>query len=149
MLKVYNTLTRRKEDFHPSHGNRVSMFVCGPTVYDLSHIGHARTYIAYDIIARYLRFKGYSLFYLMNITDVDDKIIKRAKEDGVKVTAETCPHYFSLIDEQALGYDTNMKVNPPLRSRDDTEAIRQGLASGAIDAIASDHAQRTWNSTAN
>ena len=84
MLKVYNTLTRRKEDFHPSHGNRVSMFVCGPTVYDLSHIGHARTYIAYDIIARYLRFKGYSLFYLMNITDVDDKIIKRAKEENRK-----------------------------------------------------------------
>ena len=84
MLKVYNTLTRKKEDFHPIHGNRVNMFVCGPTVYDLSHIGHARTYVAYDIIARYLRFKGYSLFYLMNITDVDDKIIKRAKEENKK-----------------------------------------------------------------
>ena len=84
MLKVYNTLTRKKEDFHPIHENRVNMFVCGPTVYDLSHIGHARTYVAYDIIARYLRFKGYSLFYLMNITDVDDKIIKRAKEENKK-----------------------------------------------------------------
>jgi cysteinyl-tRNA synthetase len=84
MLKVYNTLTRKKEDFHPNNGNRVNMFVCGPTVYDLSHIGHARTYVAYDIIARYLRFKGYSLFYLMNITDVDDKIIKRAKEENRK-----------------------------------------------------------------
>ena len=79
-LKIYNTMTGEEEDFKPIHGNRVNMFVCGPTVYDVTHIGHARTYIAYDIIARYLRYKGYSLFYLMNITDVDDKIINRAKE---------------------------------------------------------------------
>jgi len=79
-LKIYNTMTGEEEEFKPIHGNRVNMFVCGPTVYDLTHIGHARTYIAYDIIARYLRYKGYSLFYLMNITDVDDKIINRAKE---------------------------------------------------------------------
>jgi len=79
-LKIYNTMTSEEEEFKPIHGNRVNMFVCGPTVYDLTHIGHARTYIAYDIIARYLRYKGYSLFYLMNITDVDDKIINRAKE---------------------------------------------------------------------
>lgn len=68
--------------FKPTHGNRVYMFVCGPTVYDLSHLGHARTYISYDIIARYLRYKGYSLFYIMNITDVDDKIINKAKDLG-------------------------------------------------------------------
>ena len=80
MLEVYDTLTRKKGEFRPIHGNRVSMFVCGPTVYDLSHIGHARTYLAYDIIARYIKFKGFSLFYLMNITDVDDKIIEKAKE---------------------------------------------------------------------
>ena len=79
-LKIYNTMTGEEEDFKPIHGNRVNMFVCGPTVYDVTHIGHARTYIAYDIIARYLRYKGYTLFYLMNITDVDDKIINRAKE---------------------------------------------------------------------
>jgi len=79
-LKIYNTMTGEEEEFKPIHRNRVNMFVCGPTVYDLTHIGHARTYIAYDIIARYLRYKGCSLFYLMNITDVDDKIINRAKE---------------------------------------------------------------------
>lgn len=79
-LRIYNTMTGEEEEFKPIHGNRVNMFVCGPTVYDLTHIGHARTYIAYDIMARYLRYKGYSLFYLMNITDVDDKIINRAKE---------------------------------------------------------------------
>ncbi|MGQ9542464.1 MAG: cysteine--tRNA ligase [Candidatus Bathyarchaeia archaeon] len=80
VLYVSNTMSGVKEEFKPIHGNRVNMFVCGPTVYDYSHIGHARTYVVYDIIARYLRFKGYSLFYLMNITDVDDKIIERAKE---------------------------------------------------------------------
>jgi len=81
-LRIYNTRTRTVEEFKPERGNRVYMFVCGPTVYDHSHIGHARTYLAYDIIARYLRAKGYSLFYLMNITDVDDKIINRANEAG-------------------------------------------------------------------
>jgi cysteinyl-tRNA synthetase len=75
-------MTGTEEEFKPIHGNRVNMFVCGPTVYDHAHIGHARTYLAYDVIARYLRFKGYSVFYLMNITDVDDKIIDRAKERG-------------------------------------------------------------------
>jgi len=69
-----------EEEFKPIHKNRVNMFVCGPTVYDHAHIGHARTYLAYDVIARYLRYKGFSLFYLMNITDVDDKIIERAKQ---------------------------------------------------------------------
>jgi len=82
VLRIYNTLTRKREVFKPIHGNRVNMFVCGPTTYDLSHLGHARTYIAYDIIARYLRYKGYSLFYIMNITDVDDKIINKAKSIG-------------------------------------------------------------------
>jgi cysteinyl-tRNA synthetase len=81
-LKIYNTKTRSIEEFKPARGNRVYMFVCGPTVYDHSHIGHARTYLAYDIIARYLRARGFSLFYLMNITDIDDKIINRANESG-------------------------------------------------------------------
>lgn len=81
-LKIYNTLSRKKELFKPIHENRVKMFVCGPTTYDLSHLGHARTYISYDIIARYLRYQGYSVFYVMNITDVDDKIINQAEKLG-------------------------------------------------------------------
>lgn len=84
MIKVYNTMTRKKEEFKPINKNRIKMFVCGPTVYDKSHIGHGRTYIAFDVIARYLKYKGYSLFYLQNITDIDDKIIKRANELGVE-----------------------------------------------------------------
>jgi len=82
MIEIYNTLSREKEIFKPRDGNRVKLFVCGPTVYDNSHIGHARTYISFDVIARYLKYQGYSVFYLQNITDIDDKIIKRAKETG-------------------------------------------------------------------
>ncbi len=80
------------------------MFVCGPTVYDHSHIGHARTYLAYDIIARYLRAKGYSLFYLMNVTDVEDKIITRANASGVdplKMADEFAKEF--MTDMEALG----------------------------------------------
>ncbi len=80
VIRIYDTMARQKIDLKTIRQNRINMFVCGPTVYDLCHIGHARTYIAYDIVARYLRSRGYSLFFLMNITDVDDKIIKRAKE---------------------------------------------------------------------
>lgn len=83
-MKVYNTMTRKKEEFKPANKNRIKMFVCGPTVYDKSHIGHGRTYISFDVIVRYLKYKGYSVFYLQNITDIDDKIIKRANELDVE-----------------------------------------------------------------
>jgi len=83
MLKLYNTLTQRKEAFRPRRGKKVNIFVCGPTVYDLAHLGHARTYIAFDIIVKYLRYKEYNVFYLQNITDIDDKIIKRANEKKI------------------------------------------------------------------
>ena len=106
-LKVYNTKSRTVEEFSPLHGNRVYMFVCGPTVYDQSHIGHARTYLAYDIIARYLRAKGYSVFYLMNITDIDDKIINKANELGQDplMLAEKFRNDF-LEDMHSLGIDS-------------------------------------------
>ena len=81
-LRVYNTLTRRQDKFDPIRPKRVNMFVCGPTVWDVSHIGHGKTYVAYDIIARYLRRKGFSVFFLLNITDVDDKIINKAHDLG-------------------------------------------------------------------
>jgi len=82
MIKLYNTMTRRKEIFKPKEGNKIRMFVCGPTVYDHSHIGHARTYISFDVIVRYLKYSGFTVFYLQNITDLDDKILKRAEELG-------------------------------------------------------------------
>jgi len=79
-LKVYNSLTRRKESFTPSVPGEVKMFVCGPTVYDYVHLGHARTYLAFDTITRYLQFLGYRVVYLMNITDVAEKIVQRAEQ---------------------------------------------------------------------
>ncbi|MEG3134773.1 cysteine--tRNA ligase [Rouxiella sp. T17] len=82
MLKIFNTLSRQKEEFKPIHAGKIGMYVCGITVYDLCHIGHGRTFVSFDVVARYLRFLGYSLKYVRNITDIDDKIIKRAAENG-------------------------------------------------------------------
>ena len=83
VMKLYNTLSRKKEILRPRKAKSINLFVCGPTTYDLSHLGHARTYIVFDMIVRYLRKSGYNVFYLQNITDIDDKIIKRAKEQHV------------------------------------------------------------------
>lgn len=82
-LAVYNTLTQKVEPFQPRVEKKVTIYVCGPTVYDYSHIGHARTYIAFDVIVRYLRYRGYQVEYVVNITNVEDKIINRAKETGM------------------------------------------------------------------
>lgn len=83
-LKVFNTLTAQKEEFIPLHPPQVLMYACGPTVYDLSHLGHARMAMTFDVIQRYLRFAGYQVTFVRNITDVDDKIINRAKERGMR-----------------------------------------------------------------
>ncbi|MEN2974713.1 MAG: cysteine--tRNA ligase [Candidatus Caldarchaeales archaeon] len=77
-LKIYDSLSREVEEFVPISDNKVFMYVCGPTVYDYMHIGHMKTYVFYDVLARYLSYKGYSVYFLMNITDVDDKIINRS-----------------------------------------------------------------------
>jgi len=82
-LKIYNTLSRKKEDFIPVEKRKVKMYVCGMTVYSDAHIGHARTYFAFDVIRRYFEYKGYNVTYVQNITDVDDKIIAAANQEGV------------------------------------------------------------------
>jgi len=89
MLKIYNTLSRQKEEFKPIHAGKIGMYVCGITVYDLCHIGHGRTFVAFDVVSRYLRYCGYQLNYVRNITDIDDKIIKRANESGESVETLT------------------------------------------------------------
>lgn len=89
MLHVYNTLGREKQLFEPITPGKVSMYVCGMTVYDLCHIGHARMLTAFDVIARWLRASGYDVNYIRNITDIDDKIIKRALEEGISPEALT------------------------------------------------------------
>ncbi|MBT9432560.1 cysteine--tRNA ligase [Candidatus Sodalis endolongispinus] len=82
MLKIFNTLTRQKEEFKPIHAGKVGMYVCGITMYDLCHIGHGRTFVAFDVVTRYLRYRGYEVNYVRNITDIEDKIIRRAAENG-------------------------------------------------------------------
>ena len=89
MLRVYNSLTRRVEEFTPLIPGDVQMYVCGITVYDYCHVGHARMLVAFDVIARWLRHLGYRLTYVRNITDIDDKIIRRAHENGESVGALT------------------------------------------------------------
>jgi cysteinyl-tRNA synthetase len=89
MLQIYNTLSRKKEVFKPITSNKVGLYVCGITIYDRCHIGHARTYVAFDIIARYFKYLGYDLTHVRNITDVDDKIIQRANENGESCEALT------------------------------------------------------------
>ena len=82
-LRVYNTLTREKSDFNPIQEGKVRMYVCGPTVYDSAHVGHAMSALVFDVVRRYLMFRGYDIDYVMNFTDVDDKIIDRANRLGV------------------------------------------------------------------
>src|SRR5262249_38358351 len=82
-LRIYNTLTRKKEEFVPLVPGRVGIYVCGVTVYDFSHVGHARSALAFDMIRRYLLFRGYQVRFVRNFTDVDDKIIQRAQREGV------------------------------------------------------------------
>jgi cysteinyl-tRNA synthetase len=85
MLKIYNTLTRKKETFTPKVAGKVGMYVCGMTVYDYCHIGHARVMVVFDTVARYFRYQGYELTYVRNVTDIDDKIIHRANENGEEI----------------------------------------------------------------
>ncbi len=98
-MQIYNTLTRKKEEFQPIRPNgKVSMYACGITAYDLSHIGHARSAVVFDVIARYLRFLNYNLVFVRNFTDVDDKIIKRANEEGL-TSQEVAEKYIAAFHE--------------------------------------------------
>lgn len=89
MLKIYNTLTRQKEEFKPLKPGKIGLYICGVTVYDYCHLGHARTYTSADVFIRYLRWRGFDVNHVRNITDIDDKIIKRANEKGEDYTAVT------------------------------------------------------------
>ncbi|MDD7425788.1 MAG: cysteine--tRNA ligase [[Actinobacillus] rossii] len=113
MLKIFNTLTREKEEFKPINPNQVGMYVCGVTVYDLCHFGHGRTFVSFDVITRYLRYLGYNLRYVRNITDVDDKIIKRALENN-----ETCNELVNrMIAEMHKDFDALNIQRPDVEPR--------------------------------
>lgn len=113
MLKIFNTLSREKEIFKPITPNKVGLYVCGVTIYDLCHIGHGRTFVAFDVVTRYLRFLGYDLTYVRNITDVDDKIIKRALENG-----ETCDELTErMLNEMYADFDALNIKRPDVEPR--------------------------------
>lgn len=113
MLKIYNSLTRQKEVFTPIHPGKVGMYVCGVTIYDLCHIGHGRTFVSFDVVSRYLRYSGYDLTFVRNITDIDDKIIKRAAENG-----ESCESLTErLIGEMHADFDALGMKRPNVEPR--------------------------------
>src|ERR1022692_2549977 len=100
-LQIYNSLTGKKEEFVPILGNDVNMYTCGITVYDRSHIGHARSLYVFDVIRRYLKFRGFNVHFVRNITDIDDKIIDRA--------IETKRSAHDVSEEQIRFYDKDLK----------------------------------------
>ena len=101
-LRLYNTMSARVEEFHPLGDNEVRMYACGPTVYDYGHIGNFRTFIAVDLLQRFLRQSGYQVRYVMNITDVDDKIIRNAARDGVSVQQYTAKYEKAFREDSAM-----------------------------------------------
>ena len=108
MLKIYNSLTRSKDVFRPLQPGKVRMYVCGMTVYDLCHLGHARVLVVFDMVVRYLRARGLAVEYIRNITDIDDKIIRRANENGEEFSALT-ERFIAAMHEDAAA----LGVSPP------------------------------------
>ena len=104
MLQIYNTLSRTKEPFKPAQAGQVRMYVCGMTVYDFCHLGHARMLVSFDVVQRWLRASGLAVDYVRNITDIEDKIIRRAVETGRRI-GEVTEFYIDAMhaDERALG----------------------------------------------
>src|SRR5277367_2915881 len=121
-LRLYNTLSGKIEEFQPIDGNRVRMYACGPTVYDYGHIGNFRTFVAVDLLYRFLRQSGYSVRYVMNVTDVDDKIIRNAARDGVSVQQFTAKYETAFVEDSAM-----INIEPPKLVRA-TENIPQMAA---------------------
>ena len=98
-MKIYNTQTRSKVELEPITPGKIGMYVCGPTVYNRIHIGNARTFISFDIIRRYLMWRGYDVTFVQNVTDVDDKIIKRANEEGRSAAEVAAEYTQAFIDD--------------------------------------------------
>src|SRR3974390_2195281 len=98
-LRLYNTMSSRIEDFQPLRDHEVRMYACGPTVYDYGHIGNFRTFVAVDLLRRFLKQSGYKVKHVMNITDVDDKIIRNAARDGVSVQEYTRKYITAFVED--------------------------------------------------
>ena len=128
-LRVYNTLTREKSAFNPIEEGKVRMYVCGPTVYDSAHVGHAMSSIVFDVIRRYLEYRGFQVRHVMNYTDVDDKVIKRANELGVD-PVDLAAEYVEQYDKHLQ--DLNVML-PTVKPRVSQEI--EGIGHGATDSI--------------
>jgi len=122
-LKIYNSLTKKKEEFTPLEEGKVKMYVCGVTVYDRGHVGHARAAVVFDVIFRFLRRRGYEVTYVRNYTDVDDKIIRRANQEGVSCT-EIAERYIREYEEDMQALDVERPTHEPRA----TENIPQIIA---------------------
>ncbi|WP_167958187.1 cysteine--tRNA ligase [Anaerosporobacter faecicola] len=116
-MKLYNTLTKKKEEFKPLEEGKVRMYVCGPTVYNYIHIGNARPMIMFDTVRRYFEYKGYQVNYVSNFTDVDDKIIKKAVEEGVPTT-EITKRYIDAVKEDMKNLNVKPATTHPLATQE-------------------------------
>ncbi|MCC8142369.1 MAG: cysteine--tRNA ligase [Lachnospiraceae bacterium] len=116
-MKLYNTLTKKKEEFVPLEDGKVSMYVCGPTVYNLIHIGNARPMIVFDTVRRYLEYKGYDVNYVSNFTDVDDKIIAKAQEEGIPAE-EVAKRYIAECKKDMEGMNVRPATTHPLATEE-------------------------------
>src|SRR6185369_15068208 len=127
-LRIHNTLTRQTESFTPMEPGHVRMYVCGMTIYDLCHVGHARMMMAFDVVQRWLKVSGYRVTYVRNITDIDDKIIARALERGISIRA--------LTDEMSEAMHTDigaLGIERPTHEPRATEYVGQMV--GLIEAL--------------
>lgn len=139
MIKIHNTLTQQKETFTPIEPGKVRMYVCGMTVYDYCHLGHARVLVAFDVITRYLRNRGYDVTYVRNITDIDDKILRRAEENGEPFTELTERMIIAMREDEA-----KLGVLPPSAEPRATDYIAEIIAM-INTLIESDHAYAADN----
>jgi len=112
MIKIYNTLTREKEVFQPLEEKKVKMYVCGPTVYNYIHIGNGRSTVSFDTVRRYFEYRGYTVDYLMNFTDVDDKIIRAAKELGT-TAPEVAERFINAFNEDTAALNVKPATMNP------------------------------------
>ena len=120
MLRLYNTATRKVEEFKPINPNKVGMYVCGLTVYNDMHLGHARTYISFDVIRRWLEYSGYEVTFVQNHTDIDDKIIQKANEEAL-TTEEIASRYIERTTEDL----EKLQVRPPTFMPKATDFIKE------------------------
>ena len=115
-MKIYNTLTRQKEEFEPTEPGKAKIYVCGPTVYNLIHIGNARPMVVFDTLRRYLTYKGYEVSYVSNFTDIDDKIIKRSIEEGISA-GDVSTKYIRECEKDMEGLNIGTEMQHPLATQ--------------------------------